>query len=344
MVVYVITNTVNGKRYVGIATGITPEEALKRRWFEHSKAARDAPQALYRAMRKHGVENFTVEQIDQAETLEELLEKERHYIQLLGTFTNTGHGYNMTLGGDGVFGFEFDEESKAVMAASAVARFADPVERELQSQRQERFWTESNRAEHSEKIARVHERNPDLARQHSEFMKKNSDPERMRKNARLAWDTPEIREQMLHSSAEYWSDPAKREKRGKEIRQRLADNPDYAKNISKAKKKLYRERPELAQRHSQMMKQRFAENPALLDEMREQTTRADARRRALRDELTSLAVEYQAQTGETFAIPKRSEGGWQTAVMVELITRLKPLLKKDVPQGGETYCGADALL
>ena len=46
------------------------------------------------------------------------LEKERYHIQRLGTFTKTGHGYNMTLGGDGVFGFEFSEETKRLYGGS----------------------------------------------------------------------------------------------------------------------------------------------------------------------------------------------------------------------------------
>jgi hypothetical protein len=277
-------------------------------------------------MRKHGIENFTIEQIDQGETLDDLFDKERHYIQALGTYTKTGHGYNMTRGGDGVFGFEFDEESKAVMAASAVARFADPTERELQSQRQERFWTDDKRAEHSEKIVHAHERNPDQARRHSEFMKKNTDPEEMGKRARQAWATPEIRDQIMRQRAEFWSDPANRERCGNAIRQRYADNPDYAKNNSEGRKRFFRENPEAARRHSERLKKRFAGNPELLVEMAERTTRQAARRRELRDELTRLAAEYQTQTGETFPIPSRSEGGWRTAVMAELIDRLRTLL------------------
>ena len=94
-------------------------------------------------MRKHGADFFQIEQIDQAETIDELLEKERYHIQRLGTFTKTGHGYNMTLGGDGVFGFEFSEETKGGMAEAARATFADPAERDRQRQRQELFWTET---------------------------------------------------------------------------------------------------------------------------------------------------------------------------------------------------------
>jgi hypothetical protein len=53
----------------------------------------------------------------------------------------------MTLGGDGVFGFEFSNETKIAMAQAAAARFSDPAERERQRLRQELFWTDGKRAE-----------------------------------------------------------------------------------------------------------------------------------------------------------------------------------------------------
>ena len=358
MIVYLITNTKNGKRYVGITTN-----SMTQRWYEHCwLAAAGGTQALYRAMRKYGVDSFQIEQIDTADTLTELFDKERQHIKEFGTYTKLGHGYNMTLGGDGVFGFEFSEETRAEMTASAVARFADPVERERQRRRQEQFWTEIERAKHSEKIASAHRRNPDQARQHSEFMKQNSDPEQMRMRARLLWDAPGAKERFKRQKAEYWSDPANREKASREIKQRFASNPEYAKTVSEGKKRQYRENPEDAQRHSERMKKRFAENPGLSTQMRDQANRAyredpnlisrmassrkcfyernpDARarasevardraerRRALHAELTTLAEDFQSKTGEIFPIPSRSAGGWQEAVMLELIDRLKILL------------------
>jgi group I intron endonuclease len=94
MIVYLITNTANGKRYVGITT-----HSISKRWPEHCFLARThAKQALYRAIRKHGISCFSIREIDTADTLDELKKKERHYIEYFGTYTKTGHGYNMTLG------------------------------------------------------------------------------------------------------------------------------------------------------------------------------------------------------------------------------------------------------
>lgn len=88
--VYCITNQLNGKQYVGI-TG----RSLEQRFAEHCKA----DSYIGKAIRKHGVENFTIKEIDQADTKQDLCEKEMLWIEKLGTF---GRGYNLTIGGDGV--------------------------------------------------------------------------------------------------------------------------------------------------------------------------------------------------------------------------------------------------
>uniref|UniRef100_UPI00352AC5B1 GIY-YIG nuclease family protein n=1 Tax=Aerococcus urinaeequi TaxID=51665 RepID=UPI00352AC5B1 len=88
--VYVITNQLNGKQYVGITT-----RTIKQRFSEHCKANF----GIGKAIKKYGESNFTVHEIDKAETWEELCEKEIHYISEYDTFKN---GYNQTLGGDGM--------------------------------------------------------------------------------------------------------------------------------------------------------------------------------------------------------------------------------------------------
>jgi hypothetical protein len=69
MIVYLITNTKNQKRYVGITTSKLAERWYERCWL----VANGQSQALYKAMRKHGADSFQIEQIDQAETTDELL-------------------------------------------------------------------------------------------------------------------------------------------------------------------------------------------------------------------------------------------------------------------------------
>lgn len=59
---------------------------------------------LYKAMREYGKENFMIELLDTYESHKEALEGEIKYINQYNTFFETGHGYNMTLGGFGALG------------------------------------------------------------------------------------------------------------------------------------------------------------------------------------------------------------------------------------------------
>ena len=92
-IIYVVTNLVNGKQYVG-----QTRYSLDTRWRYHSRCIRkNYGGALYSAVRKYGFDAFTVEQIDSAETLDELNVLEARYIAELQTFAP--NGYNMTTGG-----------------------------------------------------------------------------------------------------------------------------------------------------------------------------------------------------------------------------------------------------
>lgn len=93
MIVYKITDKINNKVYIGITT-----KSLEERFEGHLNRMRQGDKRhLYCAMRKYGIENFSIEQIDSALTYEELLEKEKYYIKL---FNSCEDGYNLTYGGD----------------------------------------------------------------------------------------------------------------------------------------------------------------------------------------------------------------------------------------------------
>ena len=85
-----ITNCVNGKKYVGITS-----RSIKQRFNEHCKT----DSYIGRAIRKYGESNFSITQIDKSSNWEELCEKEVSYIKEYDSFDN---GYNQTIGGDGV--------------------------------------------------------------------------------------------------------------------------------------------------------------------------------------------------------------------------------------------------
>lgn len=90
--IYVITNDVNGKQYVGQTVN-----SIKYRFKEHLRNKEYFDYPLYRAMKKYGTEHFSIEQLEEC-PIEELNNKEIYWIKKLNTYYN---GYNATLGGEG---------------------------------------------------------------------------------------------------------------------------------------------------------------------------------------------------------------------------------------------------
>jgi|ERR1019366_1306374 group I intron endonuclease len=96
MIVYLITNLVNGKFYVG-RTRLT----LAKRWGQHVRdAAAGHEQLLQRAIRKYGQQSFSMSILGERETLSEICALEMEKIAELKTLDHSV-GYNMTPGGDG---------------------------------------------------------------------------------------------------------------------------------------------------------------------------------------------------------------------------------------------------
>lgn len=93
MVIYKITNDINGKIYVGQTT-----RSLITRWKEHTNDARNGCNyPIHRAMRKYGQEHFHVVLIDIAATRDELDVKEAYWIKELNSLSP--NGYNVREGG-----------------------------------------------------------------------------------------------------------------------------------------------------------------------------------------------------------------------------------------------------
>lgn len=93
--IYKITNTVNGKIYIGLTT-----VSVEHRWKQHCQTAkRGSNKHLYFSMRKYGIENFKIEQIDSTDNFEELGNLERKYIKEYNS-ANPCFGYNITHGGE----------------------------------------------------------------------------------------------------------------------------------------------------------------------------------------------------------------------------------------------------
>lgn len=114
--IYVITNTVNAKQYIGITND------LKRRWGRH-RQAKDG-QLLHKAILKHGVDAFVFTHfanafdVDAAKSIERMLIADHN--------TLSPNGYNLTEGGDGTFGYKHTDASKAQSRAANVQTWANP--------------------------------------------------------------------------------------------------------------------------------------------------------------------------------------------------------------------------
>lgn len=107
MIVYTITNKVNGKKYVGQTS-----KTLARRWNNHKAAARrGASTAIANALRKHGEECFQTEIVFESDNIQEIYRQEQESIKLLNT--RAPNGYNLSDGGEsGAFGMKFSQESR----------------------------------------------------------------------------------------------------------------------------------------------------------------------------------------------------------------------------------------
>jgi len=101
-IVYLITNNVNNKKYVGVTT-----LKLNRRWDSHKSDSKRLKYPLYRSIRKYGINNFSIKPIkvirhkNKNVIIEKLNKLEIKYIKKYKSFIewNKG-GYNLTRGGN----------------------------------------------------------------------------------------------------------------------------------------------------------------------------------------------------------------------------------------------------
>ena len=114
---YIIINSINDKRYIGVTT-----RPLHVRWAQHQQDARYARSSsiLHAAMRKHGVENFSCLQIASALSCDALFEVEP--VLIVQHNTRSPNGYNMTDGGEGSPGHPVSRETKQKISAAHMGK------------------------------------------------------------------------------------------------------------------------------------------------------------------------------------------------------------------------------
>lgn len=149
--IYLITNKVNGKKYVGQSIDI------EKRWKDHIRDSKKSEYTIHKAIRKYGVENFEFSVLEEC-SVDKLDEREIYWISELDTFNN---GYNMTLGGEGHILYldpkERDQKKKEVARRSG-KKYRDSHKeerRELQRRYRknhpdyDRKWEENHKEERS---------------------------------------------------------------------------------------------------------------------------------------------------------------------------------------------------
>jgi group I intron endonuclease len=130
---YLVTNLIDGTRYVGKTT-----QTVAARWKKHQSDARHgSPCHLHRAMRKYGIENVAVEPLvlvgDDLIDEQSLNDGEMLMIRLLRINQRL---YNATAGGDGISGWKHSEEAKRRIGAASIVTnhnrtFSDETRRRM---------------------------------------------------------------------------------------------------------------------------------------------------------------------------------------------------------------------
>lgn len=119
--IYCFKNLINGKCYIGQAINIRNRI---RAHLGAIKSNKHGGLLLYKAINKHGIDNFEVSILEtvtaeEGRDIKAVLDKlEKKYIQDLNT--HAPNGYNMTLGGDaGVLGLKMTDEQKQKISTAA---------------------------------------------------------------------------------------------------------------------------------------------------------------------------------------------------------------------------------
>lgn len=138
MVIYLITNKINGKQYVGQTI-----HTAELRFAQHCKPSETNCRLLNRAIQKYGRENFEVSVLEDVDSQDLLDEKEIYWIDKLNTLSPLG--YNLNGGGNGKGGVS--EETRKKLSEALKGKFAGE---------NNPFYGKTHTAETREKLRKPH--------------------------------------------------------------------------------------------------------------------------------------------------------------------------------------------
>ncbi len=136
---YLITNNITQKSYVGQTKS---EIGYLRRFQQHCQMAEwdtsRQKSLLHKSIHKYGAENFSIKLLMHGLDESAIDFYESLWIQKLNTFYKNGHGYNMTLGGQGIHGYKHSGETRQKMSLKNKGRniSSKTIQKRLQAQQQ----------------------------------------------------------------------------------------------------------------------------------------------------------------------------------------------------------------
>jgi len=238
----------NGKHYIGLTT-----TSLKQRTKEHKCCAKNGvTKVLYKALRKHDmVDTFELIEIDTADTLEELCEKEIVYIQIHNSHYIDGNGYNMTYGGEGTNGYVYSEDDKQQMSERRKIYYKNPEAIQKNSEALKKYYENPEAIQkNSEALKKYYEENPEARQKNSDAQKKYYE------------ENPEARQQISEGLKKYFEEnPEVGKEHGERMKKYYEENPEARQKCSEITKKYYEKNPEAGKEHGERMKKYYEENP-----------------------------------------------------------------------------------
>ena len=118
MILYKITNKLNGKIYIGQTV-----QTLKARLWRHFSKKSKSPLSF--AVQKYGKDNFSIEELSTYKTLEDLNDAEEYYIEWYNCLSP--NGYNLHTGGNN---HKVSEETRKALSECRIGKKVKPFTEE----------------------------------------------------------------------------------------------------------------------------------------------------------------------------------------------------------------------
>jgi len=221
----------NGKHYIGLT------KSLEQRKKAHIGSAKNGgTNCLYNALRAYDmIDTFELIEIDTADTLVELCEKEIGYILEYNSHYLDGYGYNMTYGGDGTNGYVYTEKDRQKMREGWKKYHKEhPEAGKEHSERLKQYYKQPGALQkNSEAQKKYHEEHPEAKHHLREVMKKYHE------------DHPEVRQQIRERVKKYHEEnPEARKTQSERMIKYHQDNPGETQQRIDKRKQNYKENPE----------------------------------------------------------------------------------------------------